>query len=128
MTSPDKVIQDRNQKSYIAEYSAPKIILPELDKCETQRQVNLTHKIETRLNELKKEYESLVDLYSWNQFVETFEIRLEPVMGQKYYLYERDDNTRFLSLIDPKSFFVKYTFLGCTTLNSEGYFIKLDYV
>jgi len=120
----DKVILDRNQKSYIAEYSAPKIILPELEKCENNRQVNLSHKIKTRLEELKTEYNNLVSLFEWNKFVESFEIRTETIVGQIYYLYERDDGSKFLSLISPKDFFVKYKFHGATIINSEGYFVR----
>lgn len=124
MIDPEKVITDRNQKSYIAEYSAPKIILPQLEKCENNRQVNLAHKIQTRIEELSQEYKSLIELYEWNKFVESFEIRLETVVGQIYYLYERDDGSKFLSLISPDDFFVKYKFHGSTTINSEGYFVE----
>jgi hypothetical protein len=120
----DKLIENRNQKSYIAEYSAPKIILPELEKCENNRQVSLAHKIKTRIEELSKEYKELIELYEWNKFVEGFEIRIETVVGQIYYLYERDNGSRFLSLISPDNFFVKYKFHGSTTINSEGYFVK----
>lgn len=125
MIDPKKIIAERNQKNYIAEYSAPKIILPQLEKCENNRQVSLAHKIQTKIEELSQEYKGLIELYEWNKFVESFEIRLETVVGQIYYLYERDDGSRFLSLISPDDFFVKYKFHGSTIVNSEGYFCRI---
>ena len=36
---------------------------------------------------------------SANKIVSQSEIRFDPVIGEKYYLYERKDKTTFLSLI-----------------------------
>jgi len=116
----------RNQSTFISEYSAPKIELLDLNKFKSQRNINLNRTIEARLAELKDEYNGLVDLHEWNRFVDTFECRIECIMGQKYYLYETDEQKRFLSIISPEEFtLVPGKCLGITELNSNGYYIKL---
>lgn len=122
MTDFKRVLENRASSSYIAEYSAPKIELADLNKLQEVRHLNLNKKIKTRLEELKAEYDSLVKLHDWNNFVDTFECRIECIIGQEYYLYEDNDGRRFLSLIHPDDFTIKYKFHGGTRMTSTGYF------
>ena len=51
------------------------------------------------------------------------EIRFEPSVGKTYYLYERADKSRFLSILSPQEwegerFYKK--FLASVSLNSQG--------
>jgi len=124
MTDPKRVLENRASSSYIAEYSAPKIELADLGKFQQVRHLNLNKKIETRLEEIKTEYDALVALHEWNNFVDSFECRIECIMGQDYYLYETDEGKKFLSIIDPESFTIKYKYHGTTRLNSFGFFEK----
>jgi len=124
MTDPKKVLENRASSSYIAEYSAPKIELADLGKFQQVRHLNLNKKIETRLEEIKTEYDALVSLHEWNNFVDSFECRIECIMGQDYYLYETEEGKKFLSIIEPESFTIKYKFHGTTRLNSFGFFEK----
>ena len=73
MTDPKRILENRASSSYIAEYSAPKIELADLDKLQQVRHLNLNKKIETRLEEIKAEYDALVSLHEWNNFVDSFE-------------------------------------------------------
>jgi hypothetical protein len=125
MTDPKKVLQNRASSSYIAEYSAPKIELADLGKFQQVRHLNLNKKIETRLEEIKTEYDALVSLHEWNTFVDSFECRIECIIGQDYYLYETEEGKKFLSIIEPESFTIKYKFHGTTRLNSFGFFEKV---
>jgi hypothetical protein len=124
MTDPKRVLENRASSSYIAEYSAPKIELVDLGKFQQVRHLNLNKKIETRLEEIKVEYDALVALHEWNNFVDSFECRIECIMGQDYYLYETEEGKKFLSIIDPESFTIKYKYHGTTRLNSFGFFEK----
>jgi len=126
MTDLKRALENRASSSYIAEYSAPKIELADLDKLQQSRHLNLNKKIETRLQEIKAEYDALVSLHEWNSFVDTFECRIECIIGQDYYLYETDEGRRFLSLIEPERFTIKYKFHGTTKMNSFGFFEKVD--
>ena len=74
MTDPKRVLENRASSSYIAEYSAPKIELADLGKFQQVRHLNLNKKIETRLEEIKTEYDALVALHEWNNFVDSFVI------------------------------------------------------
>jgi len=125
MTDPKRVLENRASSSYIAEYSAPKIELADLGKFQQVRHLNLNKKIETRLEEIKTEYDALVSLHGWNNFVDSFECRIECIMGQDYYLYETEEGKKFLSIIEPESFTIKYKFHGTTRLNSFGFFEKV---
>ena len=124
MTDPKRVLENRASSSYIAEYSAPKIELADLGKFQQVRHLNLNKKIETRLEEIKTEYDALVSLHEWNSFVDSFECRIECIIGQDYYLYETEEGKKFLSIIEPESFTIKYKFHGTTRLNSFGFFEK----
>jgi hypothetical protein len=133
MTDPKRVLENRASSSYIAEYSAPKIELADLDKLQQLRHLNLNKKIETKLKEIKKEYDELVDLNNWNNFVDTFDCRIECEVGQTYYLYENEDEElkkwypngrKFVSLIHPDEFTIKYKYHGATKINSFGFFEK----
>ena len=126
MTDFKRVLENRASSSYIAEYSAPKIELSDLNKLQEVRHLNLNKKIETRLREIKTEYDSLVALSEWNRFVDSFECRIECIIGQDYYLYETEEGRRFLSLIEPERFTMKYKFHATTRLNSFGFFEKVD--
>ena len=125
MTDPKRVLENRASSSYIAEYSAPKIELADLGKFQQVRHLNLNKKIETRLEEIKTEYDALVSLHEWNSFVDSFECRIECIIGQDYYLYETEEGKKFLSIIEPESFTIKYKFHGTTRLNSFGFFEKV---
>jgi hypothetical protein len=113
----------RSSDEFIMEIAGPKIDLPDLLHFSTQRNLSLQQSITCRLGELKAEYDALVDLYKFNQFVESFKINLQVRINQDYYLYENNNN-RFLSIIPPDDL-PYYTFHGKTRLNSEGYFIRV---
>ena len=126
MTDFKRALENRASSSYIAEYSAPKIELADLNGLQQLRHLNLNKKIQTRLQELHNEYNSLVALNDWNNFVDSFECRIECVIGQEYYLYETDEGRRFLSIIHPDDFTFKYKCLGTAKLNSNGFFDRVE--
>jgi hypothetical protein len=76
----------------------------------------------SKMEDLKRQYEETISLWEWNEFVDSFDINFEPVIGQTYYLYE--GSTKFVSILSPSEF--KKPCLGITKLCSDGYWVKLS--
>ncbi len=108
------------------EIAGPKIEVPDLLRFEDARNHSLSNKIMSRLKDLEREYNELVALQRWNQFVEEFQINFQTRLNQDYYLYEGASGRKFLSLIAPAEMGDAYTFHGKTRLHSEGYFVKVE--
>jgi hypothetical protein len=115
----------RNEQSFLMEIAGPKIEVPDLLRFEDARNHSLSNKIMSRLRDLEREYNELVELQRWNQFVEGFQISFQTRLNQDYYLYESGSGRKFLSLIAPGEMGGTYTFHGKTRLHSEGYFVKV---
>jgi len=89
-----------------------------------QIQAQNANKIFTKkYEEIKDEFKKLVDEVSWNEFVYSVTYNFIPVIGETYYLYEKNDGSPFLSLIAPDEWNMK--FIGATRLESNNKWIKL---
>jgi hypothetical protein len=115
----------RNEQSFLMEIAGPKIEVPDLLRFEDARNHSLSNKIMSRLKDLEREYNELVELQRWNQFVEGFQINFQTRLNQDYYLYESGTGRKFLSLISPLEMGGTYTYHGKTRLHSDGYFVKV---
>ena len=124
-TNRDNFGMGRNEQSFLMEIAGPKIEVPDLLRFETARNHSLSNKIISRLKDLEREYNELVELQRWNQFVEGFQINFQTRLNQDYYLYESSTGRKFLSLISPSEMGATYTFHGRTRLHSDGYFVKV---
>jgi hypothetical protein len=108
------------------EIAGPKIEVPDLLRFESARNHSLSNKIMSRLRDLEREYNELVELQRWNLFVEGFQIGVQTRLNQDYYLYESTGGRKFLSLIAPSEIGPSYAFQGQTRLHSDGYFVKVE--
>jgi len=89
-----------------------------------QRGVNKVNKqLETKFNELKEEYQKLVDEFKWNDLVYKAKFSFEPVIGEAYHLYIGNDGNLFLSLISPNEWNREH--FGSFRLDSNQKWIKL---
>lgn len=86
------------------------------------RKSKLFHYATSKLEDIKKQYDETIALWEWNEYVDTFNIGFEPVVGKTYYLYEA--TTKFISILSPAEF--KRQCVGTTKLDSDGYWIKLS--
>ncbi|MEI6322824.1 MAG: hypothetical protein WCP60_06965 [bacterium] len=121
----------RNEQSFLMEIAGPKIEVPDLLKFETARNHSLSNTIMSRLKDLEREYNELVALQRWNQFVEEFQINTQVRLNQDYYLYEAPasdgrEGRKFLSLLSPEELGGAYLYHGKTRLHSEGFFVKVE--
>lgn len=56
---------------------------------------------EERFNKLKKELEELSEDVMWNEIIFNAEMRMKPVIGNIYHLYQKDSGKYFMSLFAP---------------------------
>jgi len=83
--------------------------------------LNVEKRIVARLAELEREYNLMVDLFNINKTVLKSEFSFEPKQNQIYHLYERENGTTFLSLIEPQAWgFYNPYHLVSVRLSSDG--------
>jgi len=97
---PDMFAENKAVMPYGDNVSAPAIRLDDVDTWKFEKVAKTNHFFETRYNEIKEEYKKLIEAYEWNQLVYKSEFSFTPVKGDTYYLYQREEGTLFLSLIE----------------------------
>jgi hypothetical protein len=126
---PDLVVWDEERGYYSRELvygsnnGAPAIKLEDVGGWK-QNQAQRANKIfNKKYDEIKEDFINLIDEVKWNEFVYSATYNFIPVIGETYYLYEKNDGSIFLSLIAPDEW--KMKFLGATRLESNNKWIKL---
>jgi len=79
---------------------------------------------QSKFDELKLQYQKLIQEYEWNELVYNAKFSFEPVVGQIYNLYSDEDGMHFLSLIAPQEWNKEH--VGTFKLNSDKKWILLD--
>ena len=126
---PDLVVWDEQRGYYPRELTygsnngAPAIKLEDVGGWKQIQAQNANKIFTKKYEEIKDEFKKLVDEVSWNEFVYSVTYNFIPVIGETYYLYEKNDGTPFLSLIAPDEWNMK--FIGATRLESNNKWIKL---
>jgi hypothetical protein len=126
---PDLVVWDEEKGYYQRELTygsnigAPAIKLEDV-KGWKQNQANSVNKhFQKKYDELKEKFQKLVDEVNWNELVYSSEYNFIPVIGEVYHLYIREDDSIFLSLIEPSSWNKKH--IGSFELDSRQKWIKV---
>jgi len=127
---PDLVVYDEKRGYYQKELTygsnvgAPAIKMEDVGGWK-QTQANIANKqFKSRYDELKEEFQKLIDEVNWNDLVYTSKYSFIPVMGEIYHLYIKDDESMFLSLISPDQWRQKH--IGSFKLDSTQKWIKVD--
>jgi hypothetical protein len=126
---PELVVWDENKGYYSKELTygsnigAPSIHLEDVGGWKQIQAQNANKIFTKKYEEIKDEFKKLVDEVSWNEYVYSATYNFLPVIGETYYLYEKNDGSVFLSLIAPSEW--KMKFLGATRLESNNKWIKL---
>lgn len=66
-----------------------------------------------QMRTLAKQAKDVQDRVEISHYVYDAEIKFEPIIGKKYYLYEKDDGKKLLSLIGPKDWGKSKNFKSC---------------
>tara|TARA_B100001094_G_scaffold258940_1_gene258941 strand:+ start:485 stop:862 length:378 start_codon:yes stop_codon:yes gene_type:complete len=119
---PDMFADKKAIMPYGDSVAAPKIDLPNTNAWVTQQSIDVNNYLSTKFIELKEEYAKLISLYKWNELVNKSEFSFIPIKGHTYYLYQREDEKLFLSLIEPE--YWDQLFVGEVILDSDNKWIK----
>jgi len=88
------------------------------------RSINkINHKVEARYLELKNEYKKMMLEFEYNRLIFNSKFNFEPVLGDTYHLYKRDNDETFLSIIAPNE--CNFYSLGSFRLNSDQIWEKV---
>ena len=122
---PDSVVFndgkfDANVKNYPTTISAPSFAPINVDRSDS---IKTDKYFSSRLNELKSEYENLVDEYKWSDIIYNALYNFQPILGEPYYLYLNDDDKHFLSIIEPNEW--DQIFVGTFKLLNNGKWEKI---
>jgi hypothetical protein len=123
MKKPDNVAETPGLLPYGTNVSAPAIKVEDITAWKSINAIKVNHQLQTRFNELKEEYQKLVNEYKWNELVYNAKFSFEPVIGQTYHLYVGRDGNIFLSMVNPTEW--NYECVGSFSLDSNNKWNKL---
>ncbi|HLP63658.1 DUF2452 domain-containing protein [Flavobacterium sp.] len=120
---PDNVVfsesegYNANVLTYSTNVGAPVIQIDDVVAWKRRGVTNVNKEFEEKFNELKSQYENLMQEYEWNQIIYNAKFTFEPVVGEIYHLYRNENGANFLSLIGPNEWNKEH--IGTFKLNSE---------
>lgn len=130
---PDNVVFDNKTQSYNASIlpygtnvGAPSINLSSVSLWKSQGINHFNHTLKNKFENIKDDYQRLITEYNINELLYKAEYQFEPIIGEVYHLYERDNKDKvFLSLIPPHKW--KRTHLGSFKLGSDKVWIEIKH-
>ena len=123
---PDSFVVDRYSKTYPTEIGSQPFRPDEIELFKLDKTNNLKHYYVSKFDELKKEYEKLMEDIHINEMIYQAKYTFQPIVGQNYYLYLNDDNDKFLSIISPTEWGRrKFEYLGTFQLQTDGRWFEI---
>ncbi len=88
------------------------------------RSINkINHKVKAKYFELKAEYEKMMQEFEYNKLIFNAKFTFEPIIGEVYHLYKRENGESFLSIIAPEQ--CNFNALGSFYLNADQIWEKI---
>ena len=125
---PDLVVWSKDRGYYAKELTygsnlgAPAIKLDNVEGWKKNQAFEVNKQLKTRFDELKAEYDKILEEVYWNEKVYSSQYNFIPIIGETYYLYQNKGRT-FLSIIEPSSW--NYECLGGFKLDSFKKWTKI---
>lgn len=95
---PDNVVfavetqkYDAALKPYATNVGAPVITTVDTIAWKNKSIKKLNHKVQARYQEIKTQYEQLMEEFEINNLVHSAKFAFEPVIGEYYHLYQREN-------------------------------------
>jgi flavin reductase (DIM6/NTAB) family NADH-FMN oxidoreductase RutF len=122
---PDNVVFDEESQSYNAKIlpygtniGAPSISTNNVSIWKNRGITSFNHVLKSKIEGIKDQYQLLAEAYKINELLYTTKYDFEPIIGEVYHLYEKDNrDENFLSIVPPNTWKRKH--LGSFKLNSE---------
>lgn len=122
MRKPDNVADNPGLLPYGSNIGAPSIKIDNVDGWKKSNVFKVNKELNTRFEELKNQYQKLIEEYEWNQLVYSAHYNFEPIIGEVYYLYSNQTKI-FLSIIKPEEWNLEC--LGSFKLDSNNKWVKI---
>ena len=110
---------------YATNVGAPVITPDNISTWKNEKILKTNHYFQKKYQEIKGQYNKLIEEFEWNQMVYSANYNFQPIIGEKYYLYRRNNGETFLSLIKPTEW--KREFIGEFELDSDNKWKKIEY-
>jgi len=127
---PDNVVfnletqkYDAALKPYATSVGAPVITTPDTITWKNRSINKVNHKVAAKYLELKGEYDKMMQEFEYNKLIFNSKFTFEPIIGEVYHLYSRDNDESFLSIITPEQ--CDFMSLGSFYLNADQVWKKI---
>lgn len=114
---------DAALKPYATSVGAPVITATDTVAWKNRSIHKVNQNVAAKYEELKAEYEKMLLEFKYNQLIFNAKFTFEPIVGEIYHLYKRQNNESFLSLISPEE--CNFNLLGSFYLNADLIWKKL---
>jgi len=127
---PDNVVfnQETQQydaaiKPYATSVGAPVITTTDTVAWKNRSIHNVNQKVQAKYLELKAEYEKMMEEFEYNNLIFNAKFTFEPITGDVYHLYKRENGETFLSLLAPDE--CNFNAMGSFYLNADQIWEKV---
>lgn len=115
---------DASLKPYATSASAPVIKPLNTATWRNDGVQRVNKQLKSEFEEVKKQYENLLEKFKYNDLVYNSKFSFEPIVGETYYLYNNRKQETFLSIISPEQ--CSFEHLGSFRLNTDKMWEKVQ--
>ena len=132
---PDNVANNPMACCYGTNVSAPAMTVPDVQGYKKAQAAEASHRFHSRYEELEQQMKELMTQAQYNDRLLAADIAFKPIIGQTYYLYQKDDSAEFydsdfISMISPKEwgddYMKRQIFIGAYKILSDNVWIEIE--
>ncbi len=128
---PDSVVfntasqsYDAALKPYATSVGAPVITTTDTTAWKNRSINKVNQKVQAKYLELKATYEQMMEEFTYNKLIFAAKFSFEPVTGEAYHLYKKENGETFLSIIAPNQ--CNFHSLGSFYLTADQIWEKIQ--
>lgn len=122
---PDSFVPDRKTKQYPTEIGSQKFSPDNIQLFKLEKTQKVKTYFSSKFDEIAGQYEKLLKEISINERLYKSKHNFEPIPGKNYFLYKKENNEEFLSIISPTEWSNKFEYIGCYKLLTDGRWIEI---